>query len=257
MNKSLTEPLVSVIIPFYNRTSLLLKAIRSVIEQTYKNYEIIIINDGSAENDTLIREYIEHRKHIVYIKYLVNHGPSYARNIGIEKSNGEYIAFLDSDDTWDKEKLSRQIKIMVEKNLEFTHTSYYRIYDENKKQVIRSGNNNYIYPIILYSCRIATPTVVIKKDLLGKTKFNERYACGEDWLLWINLSRKTRLHGIDEVLAFVSVTETSNALNIKNQMVALFNINQTIDNNYMIKISFIFYHSLRIIILYLSNKLLH
>jgi len=111
-----SEPLVSVIIPTYNRTQQTIAAIESVLAQTYSNVEIIVVNDGSTDGtgDAIQRLVDQASNHSASIRlfHQENQGPSVARNLGIEKAQGEYIAFLDSDDVWLPEKLERQVEAM-------------------------------------------------------------------------------------------------------------------------------------------------
>ncbi|GAH83893.1 unnamed protein product, partial [marine sediment metagenome] len=103
---------VSVIIPTYNRADMVGRAIQSVINQTYQDFEIIIIDDASTDNTREVaREFQEREKRIKYFKHEINKGGGAARNTGIKNSKGEYIAFLDSDDEWYPEKLEKQIEI--------------------------------------------------------------------------------------------------------------------------------------------------
>ena len=102
------DPKVSVIIPTYNRAQLLSRAIRSVLAQTYENFELIVVDDGSKDNtEEIIKNFNDSR--IKYFKHVINLGGSAARNTGIENSTGNYIAFLDSDDEWLEKKLELQI----------------------------------------------------------------------------------------------------------------------------------------------------
>src|SRR4030042_4827818 len=102
-------PKVSVIIPTYNRGNLVLESIQSVFAQTFSDYEIIVIDDGSTDNTReVLHPYLSK---LTYI-YEKNSGQSFARNIGILASKGEYIAFLDSDDLWEPEKLETQVKLL-------------------------------------------------------------------------------------------------------------------------------------------------
>src|SRR5690606_30977259 len=103
----------SVVIPFYSNVNWLMEALNSVQEQSYKNIEVLVINDGSKENVSLIKDKYDMDLRIINKE---NGGPASARNLGIEKSSGKYIAFLDSDDIWLPDKLQRQIKFMEEKN---------------------------------------------------------------------------------------------------------------------------------------------
>ena len=101
---------ISIVIPTYNRVDFLPKAIQSVLNQTYRNWEMIIVDDGSTDNtEEIVKGYKESR--IQYIVHKYNLGLSAARNTGIKKSRGEYIAFLDSDDEWFPEKISCQMNI--------------------------------------------------------------------------------------------------------------------------------------------------
>ena len=112
------RPLVSVIIPFYKNNQLLMNAINSVINQKFKNFEIIIINDNNIEkNINFLKKIKKISKKIKIIYNKKNLGAGLSRNKGIKLSKGKYIAFLDSDDEWMKNKLSEQINIMKKKNI--------------------------------------------------------------------------------------------------------------------------------------------
>ena len=114
MNKN---PTVSVIIPTYNRAHLVDRAIQSVLNQTYKDFELIIVDDGSTDNtEDIIKEFQKKDERIKYIRHEENRGGSAARNTGIKAAKGEYIAFLDSDDEWLPIKLGRQISEFTNKS---------------------------------------------------------------------------------------------------------------------------------------------
>lgn len=198
---------VSIVIPFYKNRKWLLEALESIYKQSYKNYEIILINDGSDEN---IFELIKNKK-IIYI-YQQNKGPAAARNIGITNSNGEYIAFLDSDDLFLPNKLDYQVALMDRhKNIIMSHTSYERI-DQNYKKiaVINSGKfSGHVYPKIIYNCPIATPTVMIRKNLLGKLKFDENIKIGEDIIFWSKIAKTSQIIGIEKVFTQVRIHDNN------------------------------------------------
>jgi glycosyltransferase involved in cell wall biosynthesis len=119
------QPLVSVIIPFYKGKEWLEEALDSVKQQTYKNLEIILINDGSNEDISyLISNDINYYEQN-------NKGVSSARNIGIGKSTGEFIAFLDSDDLWEKNKIQIQLNEMLKKQYIWSHTNYVKFGEKN------------------------------------------------------------------------------------------------------------------------------
>ncbi|MFT5519466.1 MAG: teichuronic acid biosynthesis glycosyltransferase TuaG [Enterobacterales bacterium] len=205
MNEKTIRPKVSVIIPFYKRYEFVVRAIDSVLTQTYTNFEILLINDGTP-NNAGVDEIVKQSEKIRYFKLEKNVGPSGARNYGIKYSKGTYIAFLDSDDQWEKNKLSVQIEMMEKNSWDFSHTSYWR-HDTSvdKIEIVRSGRGINKYPLIAFHCSIVTPSVVIRRELLQKYLFNPELRIGEDVLLWMELSRKTKIHGIDQPLAHVYI----------------------------------------------------
>ena len=115
--------LVSVIIPYYKKKKYILNSITSVLNQTYENFEVIIIYDDENKNDlNFIQEIAKKDKRISIIQNSKTIGAGESRNIGINNSKGKYIAFLDADDTWQNEKLIKQINFMRSNNYEITHT---------------------------------------------------------------------------------------------------------------------------------------
>ena len=125
--------LVSVIIPYFNKRNYVKEALVSVINQSYDNLEILIIYDDTNINDfEFLQKLAKSDSRIKIIKNKIKLGAGLSRNIGIEKSNGKYIAFLDADDTWNPEKLKSQTSFMKTNNYKISHTSYY-IIDEKKK----------------------------------------------------------------------------------------------------------------------------
>jgi len=110
--RSMREELISVIIPTYNRRDKVTYAVKSVLDQTYSNIEVIIIDDASTDNtEAEIKKIKDDRIRYIYLEK--NHGAAGARNVGIKEANGTYIAFQDSDDIWEKEKLQMQIDKMA------------------------------------------------------------------------------------------------------------------------------------------------
>lgn len=222
VSSSVILPLVSVVIPFYNRIEFTLRAINSVFSQNYREYEIIVINDGSTEDDSMLIDFFSTKRNLTYIKLPKNVGPAEARNVGINAAKGNYIAFLDSDDTWKKEKLSIQIDCMLTKGWNFSHTSYNRHDTRNGKvKVIRSGLCHYIFPFPAFHCLIATPSVIVDRNLLKDFSFRPDLRFAEDTLLWLALSKKTVLHGIHRPLVNVFTGNLTTALNFSIQERAL------------------------------------
>jgi glycosyltransferase involved in cell wall biosynthesis len=217
-----SNKIVSIIIPFYNNINETLIAIKSVLFQSYKNFEILLIDDASTDSLIKLKEFISIYSNIFYYRNFSNMGPSYSRNIGIEKSKGDFIVFLDSDDTILEDKIKIQLKYMIENDISFSHTSYFKYNTITKKTtIIRSGKNTYTFPFVAFHCLIATPTVMVKKDFIKKVSFDNSKRIGEDGLMWINLSRFEKLHGLDQPLTIVNVSKNTTSLNKSNIIIAL------------------------------------
>lgn len=164
------EELVSIIMPTYNCANFIDKSIESVINQTYKNWELIIIDDCSTDNtEEIVKKYIKEDSRIIYHKLPTNSGAAVARNHGIAMAKGSYIAFLDSDDLWAKDKLEKQLKFMKDNGYAFTFTSYAQI-DENGNPngVIIRAKEKVDYNGVLLSCPIGNSSVIYNVDILGK-----------------------------------------------------------------------------------------
>lgn len=195
------NPKVSVIIPTYNRSEFIKKSVDSVIEQTFKDFELIIIDDGSKDKTS---EIISGYKNKVIYFYQENKGPAAARNKGIALSKGLYIAFLDSDDTWDKNKLQIQIRQM-ENNPEFPISHTQEIWYRNGKILnqknIHKKYNGYIFERCLPLCAVGMSTIVAKKEIFEKVGFfDESLPCCEDYDLWLRASIKYPFLLIDKPL---------------------------------------------------------
>lgn len=224
VNRELEAIKVSIIIPFFNRIELTISAIESVVLQTYQNWELILIDDCSMDPIDKITKRIVSDKRIRMVRQINNMGAAAARNRGIELSTGDYIAFLDSDDEYLPDKLLKQVDLMVSNDSDISHTSYIRRGDSDGI-VIRSGKlSGNVIPKILESCPIATPTVMIKTDIISGNRFPENNRIGEDVCFWISLLKNHELLGIDEALSIVNVSETSASLNSEKQVIGLRNI---------------------------------
>ena len=123
---------VSIIIPYYRKKIFILDALKSALNQTYKNFEIIIIYDDLCKIDLVyIKKIVKFEKKITLLINKKNLGDGYSRNKGIKYSKGDYIAFLDADDLWDRKKLALQINFMEKNKISFSHTSYKIINEKN------------------------------------------------------------------------------------------------------------------------------
>lgn len=198
------NPFFSVVIPTYNRRNLLFRAFESVLSQTYKNFEVLIIDDGSTDDTAeFVRPLL--CQNVRYF-YQENRGISSARNSGIRNSLGDWIAFLDSDDEWAAHKLALQAEfILKNKNIKIVHSN--EIWIRNSKRVNqkntykKSGGN--IFKDCLCLCLIGPSTVVIKKELLEEyNNFDERFKVCEDYHLWLKITNHYEIGFLTEDLIY-------------------------------------------------------
>jgi glycosyltransferase involved in cell wall biosynthesis len=228
MLRRVTECTVSVIIPFHNRLNLLIESVKSVVYQTHPHVEIILVDDGSTEDLSPLHEIIQGDSRI-HLLHQEKKGASAARNRGLQEASGEYIAFLDSDDLFNQDKLRIQLEFMYRNGLAFSHTSYRRILmDGTPSEVIHSGTySGIVFPKITGCFAIATPTVIIRKDIIMKTNlFPENIHIGEDLCAWIDLLYKHECGGLDQPLTDVRISPNTTALCNNKQRIGLTNILQ-------------------------------
>lgn len=214
------NPTVSVIIPTYNRAHLLGRAIQSVLDQTYQDFELIIVDDGSKDNtEEIIKKFQERDNRIKYIRHEKNKGGSAARNTGIKAARGEYIAFQDSDDEWLQEKLEKQMVVFksVPTEVGIVYTGFLRI--ENDKEnyipsswVIKKEGN--IHNELLRGNFVTTQSIVARKECFEKAgMFDESLPRLQDWELVIRLSKYYDFKCIDEPLLTSPFTPDSISAN--------------------------------------------
>lgn len=199
-------PIVSVIIPTYNRKTYVQEAIDSVLAQTYTNYEIIVVDDGSTDKTNEMLQ-IRYENQIRYV-WQENQGESAARNRGIEMAQGKYIAFLDSDDLWLPYKLEKQTKILnARPEVALVSSEAWLINSLGEKignQLLgRNANSESLNTEQLcLENKIVASTVLLRRsasDLVNNFNVNIQY--GEDWDLWLRLSLNWELMSIPEPLA--------------------------------------------------------
>lgn len=202
---------ISIIIPYYKKLSFFKKTIDTIKNQSFKNYEVIIIYDDDDKKDLkFVKSLIKCNKKFKLFVNKKNLGAGKSRNIGINLSRGEYISFLDSDDLWLRNKLKDQYKFMSNNNYDFSHTSYSIINDKGLKIQNRYAKQITLYSDLLKSCDIGLSTVMIKKQCLKKLKF-PNLKTKEDYVLWLKIAKKKiKLFGLNKTL--VLWRKTSNSL---------------------------------------------
>jgi glycosyltransferase involved in cell wall biosynthesis len=212
------EPSVSVVCPFRGKVAWLEEAVRSALDQTLPPLEVIVASHSPPEETAHLATWDE-RVRIVPCDGV---GAAVGRNHGVREARGDLIAFLDADDVFVPTKLERQVPAMLEQRVAFSHTSYQRMtIDGTKIDTIASGaQSGALYPEILVSCWIATPTVVVSRELLGTDPFFASPRWDHDTLLWIALARRTPILGVDEPLTRVRVHGRNHAEDATAQIVA-------------------------------------
>tara|TARA_B100000035_G_C20981532_1_gene545665 strand:- start:16 stop:801 length:786 start_codon:yes stop_codon:yes gene_type:complete len=203
-------PFVTIIIPYKNNLKYLFPAIKSIFRQSYKNFKIIIIYDDDDKSDlNKIKNFLKiiNNKKKISIKILVNQnsiGAGYSRNIGIKKSKTKYVAFLDSDDLWTKNKLKTQIHFMEKNKQVFSHSSYFIINSKNKIISKREAKPEITFNQLIKSCDIGLSTVVMDLYFIKKYKlYFPKIKTKEDFVLWLKISAKIKIiKGIDKKLSY-------------------------------------------------------
>jgi glycosyltransferase involved in cell wall biosynthesis len=198
---------VSIIVPTYNRAHLVTETIDSILAQTVKDFELIVVDNESTDNtEEVIKSYTDGR--IRYFQHQNNGLIAVNRNYGISKANGEYIAFCDDDDLWMPEKLERQIKLLdLNKELGLVYSDSY-IMDENGnlgRYTLLSGSKLFrgnVFDKLFQSNFIPMPTVMIRREVLSKVGgFDPKYRIAQDYDLWLKIAEHYPIDFTDEPLA--------------------------------------------------------
>ena len=209
-----SQPLVSVIIPAYNRAKTIEAAVKSVQAQTYTNWEIIISDDGS--NDNTIEVVARLSRDDARVRYIVHHpnrGAQTARNAGIKAANGEWVAFLDSDDTWLPDSLERRLSIAEKENVPVVHSNAFIIHANNKRELQRvpalAGS---VYKDVLSGEGPMFPCLLVKKTALERIGYlDESIPAYQEWDTAIRLA-KLFPFGFEPEPTFVYDYRTENAI---------------------------------------------
>ncbi len=196
------QGLVSVITPVYNVEKYLDRTLQSVFDQTYKDIEIVLVDDQSRDRSAeIIEKYQKAHPEIVYYLQPKNMGAGYARNKALELARGQYVAFLDADDIWKPTKIEKQIKLLKKRHGSFCYTAIEMIDGEDK--VIKGKRNvktEIDYKFLLSNTMIPTSGVLIDRTIKGDFRMHLRRG-GQDYATWLKLLRDgTKAYGINEAL---------------------------------------------------------
>ena len=226
-------PLVSVVIPYHKKKFYFKKTINSILNQSYKKFEIILIYDDDNLNELDFLKKI--KKKFKKIKLIINKknlGPGLSRNKGIMLSKGTYVAFCDADDIWKKNKLNLQIKFMKKYNLNFSHTNYFVIDKKDKKVGKFKAKSKIEYSDLLKSCDIGLSTVIVKKKLLKKNLFCNLQT-KEDFYLWLQIIKKEKkIFSVNRYLSYWRYLENSLSSSITQRLLDAFSFTTIMKNNF-------------------------
>lgn len=200
----MVEPIVSVIMPVFNGEEYLIEAIDSVVNQTFKDFEFIIINDGSTDNSLKIIESFKEKDSRIRIISRENKGLIFSLNEGIQNSEGQFIARMDADDICLPQRFEKQIKLMKTNNLDICGGHYF-IIDEHGKyldSIITPVEKNAILLNLAENVPFAHGSVMIKKELFKSNKYGDsKYTAVEDYSLWIDLyNRNYKFGNVDDFI---------------------------------------------------------
>jgi len=185
-NKKKEKTKIDIILPNYNSYQFITKTINSIFKQTYKNWKLIIVDDCSDLKTRKILKKIEKKKNIKIFFQSKNRGAGFCRNFALKKSSSPYLAFIDSDDTWEKNKLKKQIDFMKNNNLVFSYTDY-KTFGKKKRKINNPLKLN--YNSFLRNTSIPTSTMMIKRNIIGNIKFTNTKIC-EDFFFKCRLLKK-------------------------------------------------------------------
>ncbi len=205
-----TEPLVSIVMPTYNASNFVCKSIASIMAQTYTHWELYVVDDCSTDNTAhIIQDYIAQDSRIKLIENVINSGAAISRNRAIEEAKGDYIAFCDSDDCWDANKLAVQVAFMEKEGSLMSYHNYRVI--NLKGDVLRGRISP---PTITYKdmtkrCEMGCLTVMYNCKVLGKM-YMPNIRRRQDWGLWLTiLKRVPCAHGIPQEMASYRIGRSS------------------------------------------------
>jgi glycosyltransferase involved in cell wall biosynthesis len=213
-------PLVSIITPAFNCENTIKETYESIKNQSFYSWEWIIVEDHSNDNSfTIIKDIVKNDRRVIFFQTSKNSGAAIARNLGISNAKGRYVAFLDADDLWEKEKLTSQITFMEKNNYSFTFTNYDLLYSNGKIRKHRIKKDVVTYKQLLKTNYIGCLTVVYDASILGKIFMPLDCEKREDHGAWLDITRKgVNAYRLDEYLSIYRIGNESVSSNKAKMM---------------------------------------
>jgi len=246
MNTKIPQPQVSIIISYFKKKIFFEETINSIINQTYKSFEVIVIYDDTDKSElSFVKKTLNKLPRYKIIVNKKNIGVGLSRNKAIHYAKGKFISFCDADDLWHKNKLKVQISFMLKKKINFCHTSYKIINHYGKIIGYFKIKNKLNYSELLKSCDIATSSVVINKKILKKNFVFSNFKTKEDYCLWLKIIKKHKeLYGINNNLLFWRSSKNSLSDSLFQKLLDAFrvyyiseNYNAVISTYFVIRLS--------------------
>jgi glycosyltransferase involved in cell wall biosynthesis len=241
---------VDIILPVYNSKKYILTTINSIIKQNYKYWNLIIVDDCSDDGTyeilkKLKKKYSDNKKIFLY-RNSKNKGQAFARNLALKKKRSTLVAFIDSDDYWDKNKLKYQIEYMLNNKYDFTYTDYKSI-KKSKIEIIKTPNS-FNYRNFVKNTSIATSTIIIKRNVIKNIFFQSLRLC-EDFYFKCQILKKTEAYKCPGIYSYYRLRNNSLQNNRIKVLLSVWNINRNFNNmNFIdnfISIFLISYNSLK------------
>lgn len=241
---------VDIILPVYNSKKYIVSTIYSIIRQSFKSWNLIIIDDCSNDGTYKILEHIQKKYNkenkIFLYRQNINRGQAEARNLGLKKSKSIFVAFIDSDDLWEKNKLIKQIRFMKDNNYKFTYSDYISFKNNNKKKVMVP--DNYDYNSFIRNTSIATSTMIIKRNFINNVTFPPIRLC-EDFYFKCLILKKTKAYKCSLVYSYYRIRNNSLQNNRMKVLFAVWSINKNLNKmnffSNLLSVFFITYNSLK------------
>ena len=219
---------IDIILPNYNKSNYLEEAINSVLNQTFKNWHMYIIDDNSKDDSWKIINKFSSLNNVKSIKLNKNMGPSFCRNFGMRISQSKYISFIDSDDIWKNSKLEEQISFMEKYNLSFTYTDYTPFFQNNEKKYYKKRTllkDKFDFDGFVKNSSINTTTMIIKRSILSTHRFKEIRL--EDYLFKCQLLKNNNIaKKLNRDLAYYRILSKSRSSHRLKNIFWLWHINK-------------------------------
>lgn len=195
-------PILSVLLSFYDDEKTLKKSIKSVIGQSFKDFEIILLSDGSKDrSDKIAKKFINKKNNIIFVKSYFNLGLTKMLNIALRYSRGKYLARHDADDICIKERFKKQVNFLNKnKNIHIVGSNAIYLLDKKKKNIIMPETDFQIKKNLKFRNTLIHSSVMMRSNIFKNTSYDENYDRCQDYDLWLRIKTKVRFHNIQENL---------------------------------------------------------